>query len=213
MTEHRNFGCRVASLGLLVLLLTCLFAIADFCTQCGVRLPDGARFCPKCGSKVVVVPDAPPPPPPRKTPPRVIEAPPPPAEDVKDDGSLATVAISRTYETKQDARGQWQISLDKIDLKESTFLDIKRQFEKLMWDKAVEGHYLEYFFEKFMILDRDGKLNFAYKAIRVYDKNGARRMQSKPGSADTAYWHNDISGKVYELTIDDRTIKINEFKE
>lgn len=209
----KNSTHRTILIASLVLMATCLLALADFCTQCGVRLPDDAKFCPKCGTKVVNVPSSttPPPPPKEKPPPRIVEAPPPPVEE--DDGSLASIRIRRTYATKKDARGQWQISLDKMDFKEPTFVDIKKQFETLMWDKAIEGHYLEYFFEKFLILDRGGKLNFAYGAIRVYEKNGARRMQSRPGSGSTAEWHNSVSGKVYKLEIKDKTIKITEAEE
>jgi len=202
---------RVILIASVALMASCLPALADFCTQCGVKLPDNARFCPKCGAKVVDIPggsSSRPPsrverPPPRR---RVVEAPPPPAEE--EDDSLATISIRQTYPTKQDSRGQWQISLDKIDIREPTFVAIKEQFEKLMWGKLIEEHHQEYFFEKFLILDRRGKLNFAYQAIRVYDKGGARRMQSKPGSDDTAYWHNDVDDKVYRLKIEDKTIKI-----
>lgn len=210
MMKRRSFSRRTVALSAAVFMTTCLLALADFCTQCGVKLPGGAKFCPKCGSKVTTAADT-------HTPVRTRTPPPPPPPEEVDvpveaePTALATIPIRRTYQMKKDARGQWQIELgSEMDVKEATFVDLKSKFEDLMWGKSIEGHHLEYFFEKFLILEQEGALKFAYDAIRVYEKSGARRMQSKPGTGDTASWHNDVSGQVYELKIKDRTITINE---
>jgi uncharacterized Zn finger protein (UPF0148 family) len=31
--------------------------MATTCPACGVPVPDGARFCPECGQRIVVAPD------------------------------------------------------------------------------------------------------------------------------------------------------------
>ncbi|HKY59569.1 MAG TPA: adenylate/guanylate cyclase domain-containing protein, partial [Gemmatimonadota bacterium] len=48
----------------------------SFCTECGSRLPDAAKFCPECGTKAAVA--APPPPEPEPEP--TVSVPPLPAE-------------------------------------------------------------------------------------------------------------------------------------
>ncbi len=42
--------------------------MAKFCTECGETLPDGAKFCASCGSRVAVATPPPPPPPARTEP-------------------------------------------------------------------------------------------------------------------------------------------------
>ena len=176
----------ICTFSTILVLFYASFALADFCTQCGWQIPDGAQFCPKCGFKV--------------------------GSSTSDSNSKyqTEIRIGKTYRAYKTGNNEWTAE-GESDLNESTYVAFKNEFQKLMWGGEISKDEEKAFLAELLaIIDKNGELCFGFETVRIYKEGSNLRMSSSGSWQPSAIWQNDITGKSYRLKITNRKIVISE---